>query len=88
MENNKITDCKCDERISFFQIEDPVNSPEHYNALPLEAIDIIQKTLTPEQFKGYLFGNALKYRLRAGHKKDAAEDIAKAIWYESKLASL
>ena len=66
---------------------DPIN-PDHYKHLPKEVIDIIQFTLTPEQFKGYLLGNAMKYRLRAGLKGDAAEDLAKARWYEERAKNL
>ena len=41
--------------------------------------------MTKEQFKGFLMGNALKYRLRAGHKEDAQQDIDKALRYEKWL---
>jgi hypothetical protein len=47
-----------------------------------EVIDLIHDYLTPEEFRGYCKGNILKYRLRAGHKGDATEDIAKAKQYE------
>lgn len=65
---------------------DPVNNPKHYDLAPgLEAIDIIESALTADQYKGYLLGNCLKYRLRAGKKSDAMQDLAKADWYESRL---
>lgn len=68
---------------------DPVNHPKHYKLFPdLESIDVIQRSLTPEQFKGFCMGNALKYRLRAGEEGDAAEDLAKANWYRDKLAEV
>lgn len=62
---------------------DTVNHPSHYQAAGLEVIDII------EGFGlGFHLGNAVKYILRAGKKGDAAEDIAKALWYlERWLAS-
>lgn len=67
-------------------MSDVVNKPSHYRIYPnIEAIDIIRKTLTREQFIGYLIGNSLKYRLRAGYKNDANEDIAKARKYEEWL---
>ena len=63
-----------------------VNHPKHYQIAPgVEAIDIIKASLTPEQYRGYLLGNLLKYRLRAGEKGDAAKDLAKADWYKRKL---
>ena len=68
------------------QVDDPVNRPKHYQLAPgVEAIDIIRATLTPEQYKGYLLGNLLKYRLRAGNKGDALQDLAKANWYHREL---
>ncbi len=68
-------------------VKDDINKPSHYRIYPdgLEAIDIIKKTLTPEQYKGYLIGNSLKYRLRAGYKNNTEEDIAKAKKYEEWL---
>lgn len=56
-------------------------NPEHYRRLPVESIDIIIKTLGEEGAASFCFGNVLKYRLRAGAKGDAAEDLAKADWY-------
>lgn len=67
------------------EINDPVCHPGHYTSLPLEAIKTIRLALTeaygPEGFKAYCFGNELKYRLRAGFKGDAQEDIDKALKY-------
>lgn len=66
--------------------EDMVNSPKHYQLYPnQEAIDVIRLTLSPQEYAGYLKGNSLKYRLRAGKKDDAARDLAKAAWYEAEL---
>ena len=63
-------------------MHDPVNNPKHYEIAPgVQSLDIIRKSLTPEQFKGYCLGNILKYRLRAGHKDDLQQDIAKANTY-------
>lgn len=68
---------------------DPVNNPKHYAIAPnIEAIDIIRASLTPEQFKGYLLGNFLKYRLRAGDKGDLQQDIDKSNWYRERLNAL
>lgn len=69
-----------------FQGYDMVNNPAHYDLFPgTQAIEIIRKALTPEEYIGYLKGNVLKYRLRAGKKKDAMQDIKKADWYETEL---
>ena len=64
---------------------DMVNSPPHYKVGGVETIDYIEAKLTPEEFRGYCKGNALKYVSRAGHKADAAEDTRKAIWYLNRL---
>ena len=69
-----------------FDIRDNVNHPSHYTWLKdlcgVEPIDICRHL-------DFDLGNALKYILRAGHKKDASmtdwektiEDLKKAIFY-------
>ena len=56
---------------------DMVNSPPHYKIGGIEAIDYIQAKLTPEEFRGYLKGNVLKYTSRAGYKDEAGKDVDK-----------
>lgn len=62
-----------------------VTKPSHYMLLDdIEAIEVIARSMTREQFKGYCFGNILKYRLRAGKKSELAyleKDISKAGFY-------
>lgn len=58
---------------------------KHYTECLVEPIVLMQAVMTKEQFKGFLIGNALKYRLRAGHKEDAQKDIDKALRYEQWL---
>tara|TARA_R100000742_G_C4248678_1_gene67252 strand:- start:197 stop:457 length:261 start_codon:yes stop_codon:yes gene_type:complete len=67
------------------QINDPVNRPAHYNMLNVEAIDLIEMSMTEDDFLGYLKGNALKYIIRYKHKDNPEQDISKAIWYLEKL---
>lgn len=63
-----------------------VTKPKHYMLFPdLESIDAIQKVLTEEEFRGFLKGNSLKYRFRAGKKDALEQDIAKAEQYEGML---
>tara|TARA_E500000331_G_scaffold14394_1_gene12630 strand:+ start:296 stop:547 length:252 start_codon:yes stop_codon:yes gene_type:complete len=66
---------------------DPVNSPSHYNQSGIECIDAIKASMSPSEFEGYLKGNAQKYlwRYRYKNKGKPAEDIAKCIWYLSRL---
>tara|TARA_R110000824_G_scaffold172419_2_gene350227 strand:- start:1101 stop:1415 length:315 start_codon:yes stop_codon:yes gene_type:complete len=64
---------------------DAVNSPEHYNMLDIEAINLIEMSMTKEEFLGYLKGNVLKYIIRYKHKGNASEDLDKGKWYLDKL---
>lgn len=73
-----------DDQHSAEQIEG-VTKPSHYMLFDgIEAIEVIAHSMTREQFKGYCFGNILKYRLRAGKKSELAyldKDMAKAGFY-------
>lgn len=61
---------------------DQVKNPSHYKLMGgTEAIHVIASSMTKEQWYGYCMGNIMKYRLRAGKKGDAMEDIAKADYY-------
>lgn len=60
---------------------DNVNHPPHYTRWPVDVIDLTER-------EGFLYGNVLKYALRAGAKSGASyeEDMAKATWYATRLA--
>lgn len=63
--------------------KDVVNSPSHYDLFDgTEAIEIIARSLTKEEFRGYCFGNLLKYRLRCGKKDDVNQELSKADKYK------
>lgn len=64
--------------------KDMIN-PDHYKVHANECIDEIQAMLTPEEFKGFLKGNFLKYRYRTGHKDDPEQEAKKSDWYMNKL---
>jgi hypothetical protein len=58
----------------------------HYqSATGLECIDAIEAALTPEQFEGFLRGNALKYLWRYDKKGSAEIDLIKARDYLTRL---
>ena len=57
-------------------MHDPVNHPKHYTDHP-SGIECIQIT----EHMGFNLGHALKYIWRCDLKKDAVEDLNKAIWY-------
>ena len=63
-----------------------VNHPAHYQGKN-ECIDVMIAMFGLEAVKHFCMCNAYKYRFRAD-KKNGAEDIAKAEWYESKLIEL
>ena len=64
---------------------DMVTSPKHYRMQGVEAIDILEMSMTEEEFMGYLKGNMLKYIMRYKHKNKPKEDLQKAEWYLKKL---
>ena len=53
----------------------------YYDAGGIETINIIRAKLTPEQFRGFLLGNVLKYSCRVNHKNQALQDVEKAFQY-------
>jgi hypothetical protein len=55
---------------------DPINSPTHYTAFPIEVIEITEHL-------NFCRGNAVKYLTRAGLKDPdkELEDLKKARWY-------
>lgn len=60
----------------------------YYDVGGIEALDIIKAKLTPEQYKGYLLGNAIKYQCRMMHKTpdDPSRDAEKAVNYSKWLS--
>lgn len=56
---------------------DTIFNPKHYMQGSHECIDEIKAMLSPEEFKGFLKGNVIKYRYRA-NLKNGKEDLAKA----------
>ena len=53
---------------------DMVNHPPHYNKTNRECIDIIEDSLTKEEFMGYLKGTIIKYTYRYPDKKKLLEN--------------
>jgi hypothetical protein len=59
----------------------------YYDAGGIETLDIIKAKLTPEQYRGYLLGNVIKYSCRMFHKSDdPSRDAEKAANYSTWLA--
>lgn len=62
---------------------------EHYLNCGVQPIELMFRTLTTEEFKGFLKGNMIKYAMRAGKKegesagKDFQKYVAYSVWLNS-----
>jgi hypothetical protein len=65
-------------------MHDPVNSPIHYAAGPIECIEAMEASMSPQAFKGFLKGNIQKYVWRY-ETKGGIESLQKAQWYLTRL---
>jgi hypothetical protein len=63
----------------------PDRSNSHYDVGGISTIDVIKAKLTPEQYEGFLLGNAVKYALRLNHKDSKGKDAAKLAEYSQWL---
>lgn len=63
-------------------MSDNINHPSHYTQWPVEVIDLTER-------ESFLYGNVLKYALRAGAKSGSTyeEDMAKAVWYATRYVN-
>ena len=62
-------------------------TPEHYRS-KIEPIDAMAVWMTPEEQRGFMRGNVIKYIARAGRKGSAIDDYAKAQDYLYRLIEL
>ena len=62
---------------------DMINNPPHYISGGLEVLEVLEKKMSPEAFKGFLMGNVLKYVLRHEYK-GGLQDLKKANFYLTK----
>ena len=60
----------------------------YYDAGGIETIEVMKAKLTPEQYKGYLLGNVIKYGCRMNHKGDIVRDAEKMAVYSNELCVL
>ena len=65
-------------------MSDNVNNPAHYTQGTIQCIESIRAALTPEEFRGFCKGNALKYVWRERHK-GGRESLQKAQWYLNEI---
>tara|TARA_R110000822_G_scaffold196547_4_gene334533 strand:- start:3590 stop:3829 length:240 start_codon:yes stop_codon:yes gene_type:complete len=55
----------------------------HYQEMGIQPWAVMEAVLTPEEFKGFLKGNIIKYAMRQGRKD--SDDANKAKHYRDKL---
>jgi hypothetical protein len=63
---------------------DPKSS--YYDAGGIETIEIMKAKLTPDQYKGFLLGNIIKYSTRANFKESFFRDVEKVGVYTKLLS--
>lgn len=67
------------------EVVDWVNHPPHYKGeTGIECIEAIEAALTPEEFRGYIKGNCIKYVWRE-RGKGGKESLEKANWHLTRL---
>lgn len=59
-------------------------SGTHYKDMGMQPWAVMEAVLTPEEFRGFLKGNVIKYAMRQG-KKEGSDDANKAKHYAMKL---
>lgn len=63
-----------------------VDHPKRYGGdTTYECIKVLKAWLTPEEFRGFCKGNAIKYLCRLGAKDDEVRELEKSRWYIAEL---
>ena len=63
-----------------------INHPARYGGdTPFECVKVLKAWLSPEEYRGFLRGNAIKYLCRLGKKDRTTQELKKAKWYIEKL---
>lgn len=55
--------------------------PGYYEKSSMQPLEVMQRIMTEEQFKGFLLGNCIKYRMRCEQKGQRDSDLYKARQY-------
>lgn len=85
-ENGAIDECQVPYE---FTVEPTTPAPpnyydKHYDGA-IQPIELMQLILTPEEFKGFLKGNIIKYTMRCGKKDDPEKEFTKIRRYKQWL---
>lgn len=63
-----------------------INHPQRYGGdTQYECIKVLKAWLSPDEYKGFLRGNFIKYVCRLGKKDGEIQELKKAKWYLDKL---
>lgn len=73
-----------DQQLNGTRADDLQVSGNHYKDMAIQPWTVMEAVLTPEEFRGYLKGNIIKYAMRAG-RKEGSDDAGKALHYKQKL---
>lgn len=67
----------------------PTNQDKHYKDMQIEPLEVMRSILTPDEYRGFLKGNIIKYGMRQGRKEgqSAELDAKKARSYAELLKS-
>lgn len=60
----------------------------HYKNMTVQPWDVMQAVMTPEEFRGFIKGNIIKYAMRQGRKEGEELDAEKALHYMEKLQEI
>ena len=61
--------------------EEAKTKDSHYERASMQPLEVMQRLMTEEQFKGFLLGNCIKYRMRSQYKGQHDSDEYKARQY-------
>jgi hypothetical protein len=71
---------------SAVKLNDAVSHPAHYTQGSVECIDAIKAAMTPDEYRGFLKGQVIKYVWRCDRKHTSPlTDLRKAAWYLERL---
>jgi hypothetical protein len=73
-----------EESLNGLTADDLQISGNHYKEMPVQPWAVMEAVLKPEEFRGFLKGNIIKYSMRAG-RKNGSDDAGKAKHYMQKL---
>ena len=62
-----------------------VNEWEAHYKTDVQPIEVMEANMTPEEFRGFLRGNIIKYVCRLGRKDDEVQEVNKIIRYANWL---